>query len=229
MKESLADRFYRGLIRILPFDFRSEFGDEMEATFREQRAATGRAGRAACGKCGGPLSATLSAWRRGTSRCWRRTPYALRMMRKNRGFTLATVLILGLGIGVNVHLQRGELRCCCAVCLMLRGTSSDPAAERLRTAWPCPVGVDLTDYRQQNRTLRPGGYHAMRSRCWRLEPHQVRTGVVSASFFGYLGVKPILGRSFTPTRKARLAASVILNYEFWKGKAGDPHIIANTR
>ena len=41
-KESLGDRFYRGLLRILPFDFRSEFGDEMEETFREQHAATVR-------------------------------------------------------------------------------------------------------------------------------------------------------------------------------------------
>ena len=40
--ESLGDRFYRGLLRILPFDFRSEFGDDMEATFREQRAETVR-------------------------------------------------------------------------------------------------------------------------------------------------------------------------------------------
>jgi len=39
-KESFADRFYRGLLRILPFDFRSEFGGDMEETFREQRAAT---------------------------------------------------------------------------------------------------------------------------------------------------------------------------------------------
>ena len=40
--ESLADRFYRGLLRILPIDFRSEFGDEMEVAFREQRAETVR-------------------------------------------------------------------------------------------------------------------------------------------------------------------------------------------
>jgi hypothetical protein len=39
LKETFADRFYRGLLRILPFDFRSEFGDDMEETFREQRAA----------------------------------------------------------------------------------------------------------------------------------------------------------------------------------------------
>ena len=39
----LGDRsLYRGLLRILPFDFRSEFGDDMEETFREQRAATAR-------------------------------------------------------------------------------------------------------------------------------------------------------------------------------------------
>ena len=41
-KEPFADRFYRGLLRVLPFDFRSDFGDDMEEAFREQPAATGR-------------------------------------------------------------------------------------------------------------------------------------------------------------------------------------------
>ena len=36
-KEPLADRMYRALLRLFPFDFRSEFESEMEQTFREQR------------------------------------------------------------------------------------------------------------------------------------------------------------------------------------------------
>ena len=50
-REPFADRFYRGLLRILPFDFRSEFGDDMEETFREQRAARARRGSAALLSC----------------------------------------------------------------------------------------------------------------------------------------------------------------------------------
>jgi|ERR1035437_8550228 hypothetical protein len=41
---SLAVRFYRALLRLLPFDFRSEFGGDMEETFQAQRTATERDG-----------------------------------------------------------------------------------------------------------------------------------------------------------------------------------------
>ena len=39
------------------------------------------------------------------------------------------------------------------------------------------------------------------------EPHQVRTGVVSAGFFDFFGVQTVLGRTFRGRRrKARRAA-----------------------
>ena len=41
-KSSFADRFYRALLRLLPFDFRSDFGGDMEETFRDQRDDTAR-------------------------------------------------------------------------------------------------------------------------------------------------------------------------------------------
>ena len=39
-KASLSDRMYAALLWILPFDFRAEFGSDMEKVFSEQRAAT---------------------------------------------------------------------------------------------------------------------------------------------------------------------------------------------
>ena len=42
-----AERWFRRLLRLLPFDFRSDYGEEMALVFREQRRdAGGRAARA---------------------------------------------------------------------------------------------------------------------------------------------------------------------------------------
>ena len=88
---------------------------------------------------------------------------------------------------------------------------------------------DLNDYRKRNRTLSHlVEYHSMTfTLLGGAEPRQVRTGVVSHGFFGYLGVKPILGRTFAGEEEKPGAQPVlILSYEFWKGQErGDPNII----
>jgi hypothetical protein len=33
-KQPLSERFYRALLRLFPFDFRGDFGPEMEQAFR---------------------------------------------------------------------------------------------------------------------------------------------------------------------------------------------------
>ena len=38
-RRTISERLYRALLRLLPFDFRDEFGSEMEEVFREQQAA----------------------------------------------------------------------------------------------------------------------------------------------------------------------------------------------
>ncbi len=40
--DSRATRIYRALLRLLPFDFRSDFGPEMETVFHEQHQEAGR-------------------------------------------------------------------------------------------------------------------------------------------------------------------------------------------
>src|SRR4051812_41177996 len=106
-KLSLGDRFYAGLLRLLPFDFRSEFGGEMEEVFREQRAETaGRRGPAALAKMWATTVGDIfrMAPREHVSVLAQDARYALRMMRRNLGYTVAAVLILGLGIGVNTSM-----------------------------------------------------------------------------------------------------------------------------
>ena len=88
---------------------------------------------------------------------------------------------------------------------------------------------EIDDYRTRNRSLSAlVEYHAMTfTLLGGDEPHRVRTGVVSAGFFQFLGVQPLLGRAFVPDDEQPGAHPVlILSYEFWqKQERGDPNII----
>jgi putative ABC transport system permease protein len=233
-KEPFADRFYRGLLHVLPFDFRSEFGDDMEEAFREQRAVTGRRK----GSFGllrmwwATITDILSmAPREHASVLAQDTRFALRMMRKNHGYTIAAIAILGLGIGANTSIFS------VVNSVLLRPlpyANGDRLVilrqSRTRSDMPFRFSVaELTDYRQRSHTLDSiVEYHSMSFTLYGgSEPRSVRTGVVSAGFFGILGVQPLLGRTFQPEEEAPGAQPVlILSYEFWKRfEHGDPNII----
>ena len=233
-KEPFADRFYRGLLRVLPFDFRSEFGDDMEEAFREQRAATGRRK----GSVGlwrmwwATITDILSmAPREHASVLAQDTRFALRMMSKNRGYTLAAIVILGLGIGANTSIF-SVVNSVLLHPLPYANGNRLLILEQRRTRPNTPMNfsvAELTDYRQRNHTLDSiVEYHSMTFTLYGgSEPRSVRTGVVSAGFFDFLGVQPVLGRAFLPQEEATGAQPVlILSYEFWKKfEHGDPNII----
>jgi putative ABC transport system permease protein len=233
-KEPLADRFYRGLLRVLPFDFRSEFGDDMEEAFREQRAVTGRRkGSMGLFRMWWATIADIlrMAPREHASVLAQDTRFALRMMRKNRGYTLAAIVILGLGIGANTSIFS------VVNSVLLRPlpyANGDRLLilhqSRTRPEIPMRFSVpELVDYRQRNHTL--DGiveYHSMTFTLYGgNEPRSVRTGVVSAGFFDFFGIQPVLGRAFLSEEEAAGAQPVlILSYEFWKKvEHGDPNII----
>ena len=91
---------------------------------------------------------------------------------------------------------------------------------------------EINDYRLRNQTL--SGiveYHSMRFTLFRNgEAQKVRTGVVSASFFDFFGVHPILGRTFLSSDDQPGAPPVLLlSYEFWKqSENGDTGVVGKT-
>lgn len=233
-QKPMSDRIYRALLRLLPFDFRSEFGGEMELAFQEQRSEL----RAKSG-----LSALIRMWwqtisdlirmapREHISVLWQDLRFALRMMRKNAGFTFAAVLILGLGIGANTsifsvvnsvllkplpYINGDQL-------VVLRNKPAKLDIEDARYSVP-----EIKDFRERNTSLNGlVEYHSMTFTLYGSEAHQVRTGVVSPQFFDLFGVRALIGRTFVQ-EDDRVGGQpvLVLSYEFWKrAESGNPNII----
>jgi predicted permease len=233
--DSRATRFYRALLRLLPFDFRGDFGPEMETVFHEQRKEAARRGGAA---------GVLRLWWETIVGIFKTAPgehvamftqdagFALRMMRKNPGYTLAAVLTLGLGIGANSAIfsvvnavllkplpyENGER--------LVTLQQQAPRAGMLRQ----PFSVaEINDYRAQSHSL--DGlveYHNMNFiLLGRSEPERVETGVVSWNYFDVFGVKPLFGRSFRADDEQPGAPAVLmLSYEYWiRSFGGDPTVV----
>jgi predicted permease len=233
--DSRATRFYRALLRLLPFDFRSDYGPEMETVFQEQHKEAGRRNGAA---------GVVRLWWETIVGIFRTAPgehlamfrqdagFALRMMRKSPGFTIAAILTLGLGIGANSAIfsvvnavllkplpyEHGERL---VVLRQQMGTMNQPFS-----------AADTNDYRGQSRSL--DGlveYHNMNFiLLGRSEPERVETGVVSWNYFDVFGVKPLFGRAFRPEDEQPGAPAVLmLSYEYWiKSFGGDPTVVNKT-
>src|SRR5690349_7793568 len=102
--QSISDRAYRLLLRVLPFDLRGDYGDEMEEVFREQRAA----------KRG--VAALIALWWETITGIFSTAPRehlaillqdvrrTFRTMRRERTYTALAIVILALGIGANTAL-----------------------------------------------------------------------------------------------------------------------------
>jgi putative ABC transport system permease protein len=233
-----SQRLFRALVRVLPFDFRTNYEGEMEGVFREQqREAEERGGVLGALKLwketitGIFTTAPREHWQILTSDCH----YALRMMGKNPGFTAIAVLTLALGIGANTAIFS-------VVHSVLLRSLPYPQGQQLIfiRQQEKKLGVEdlsfsvkeIADYRAQNRTL--SGlveYHAMSFTLFgHGDPERVRTGVVSANYFDLFGVQPLLGRTFLPDDEKLGAPPVLLlSYEYWKNNFGsDPTIVGKT-
>ena len=158
--------------------------------------------------------------------------YALRTLFRSPAFTLAAVVVLGLGIGATTAIFT-------LVHSVLLEPLPYPESGRLiflagvaPRAGPASMGIfgsDFLDYRAHNRSFEKMAAYV--EGLWILsgvgEGESISGARVSPGYFETLGVTPLLGRGFLPAEQ-RLGHEweVIFSYRFWQRKfGGDPAVI----
>ncbi len=237
-KPRISDRLFRMVLAVLPADFRGNYGGEMQRVFREQRLEAEEKGG---------FAGILKLWwetlagmlKTGPREHWeilkQDVAYALRIMRKNLGFTTVAVLTLALGIGANTAIFSVVNAVLLSPLPYPKGNELVIVRQQTQSVGMDDIGFsvkEVQDYRAMNGSF--SGlveYHTMTfTLLGGAEPLRVQTGVVSANFFDLFGITPIMGRSFRDDDdKIGAPAVLLLSYEFWKNSfRGDPEIVGKT-
>jgi putative ABC transport system permease protein len=166
---------------------------------------------------------------------WQDLKFALRMLRKNPGFTAVAMLTLALGIGANTAI----FSVVNAVLLRpLPYSNSDQLlavsqTDRASGTTGVPVSfTKFTEIGERNKSLASVAafYPYTPSLVSEHEPELVNAGRVSADFFRVLGIAPSRGRSFLAEEEAPGGGDVaIISDSFWHSHfAADPGLLGKT-
>jgi putative ABC transport system permease protein len=160
--------------------------------------------------------------------------FALRSLRRSRGFAATVILTLALGIGANT-----------AMFTLLRGTLLRQLPNRdgdrlvyLRQEAPGAKQQDLgfsvpevTDYRASTKTLASFAEYSQALPTTLVgtdgRPERVRAAVITGNYFDVLGLEQVIGRTTNSDDDGASAASVaVLSFRYWSEHfGGDPHVI----
>jgi putative ABC transport system permease protein len=155
---------------------------------------------------------------------WQDVKFALRMLRKNPGFTCVAVLTLALGVGANTTIFS-------VVYAVLLKPLPYPEAGGL-VSLTASSFTKFTQIHDQTRTLEAtAAYYSFGSSLLTAqEPEAIQGAHVSLDFFRVLGVTPARGRAFLPEEEPTGGANVaILSDGFWRSHfAGDESILGKT-
>lgn len=157
--------------------------------------------------------------------------YALRMLAKNPGFTLAAVLVLALGLCANTAIFS------MLNAILIRPLPGIVEPERLvllgrtwnRQGFDSFSYPNYRDYRDRNSVF--GGVlaysHAAFSVSVGGETERVPGAFVSSNYFDVLGVRPALGRTFLPEEESEPGRSpvVVISHRLWRRWDADPGAI----
>ncbi len=169
---------------------------------------------------------TMTGGNAGTTDLGTDVRFALRVLSRSPGFTVAALLTLTLGIGATTAMFS-------VLDVALRRALPFPEADRLvlgRATFggnvnPWVAFPDYQDYRDQAASLEAlatiGGGASLRTVTGAGEPAQVPATSVTANLFETLGVAPMLGRTFTIEElPSDGAGEVVISHDFWQGWFG---------
>ena len=153
---------------------------------------------------------------------WRDLRFALRALRRRPGFTLAAVVIMGLGILVNVSVFSITM----ATLFPRTGGVEEPdrlvalfqyaTEEGYHSSLSLPTYLDYRDGLESVEGL--AAYAGTAVNLTTVEgSYRLQAQLVSQDFFQLLGVEPVLGRGFVaPERQTVDDRSVVLSHGLWQ-------------
>lgn len=218
----MSRRLFRALLRLLPFDFRADYGAELEHTFDEQRRdAVGRVGRA---RVWAENIAALAAIgpREHLAQLAQDVKYAVRGMHARPGFVAAAIVTLALGTGANTAI----FSIVHAVLLAPLPYSQPEDLLSVMNRWEGAPRAGLSDaefldYSEQAQlvdiaAMAPGTTIITGAG----EPERVAAAIVTPNLFAVLGRQPALGRSFTASDARAGSDAAIISDALWRERFG---------
>ena len=226
-------RVYRALLHLYPVSFRREYGAEMCALFgvRMRQAGPGLPRLALWAATMVEVATNAAAVHRDVLRHDLR--YTFRTLVRSPGFALTAILVTALGIGATTAAFS------VADFVLLRPLPfADPA--RIVKLWEYPPGggrfelspPNYNDYREQNRAFASmGAFHNTSvNLVGQGEPQRLTGSALTAEVLPILGVKPLLGRSFSDAdERAGTDGNVILSYGLWQLNFGGDAAVLGQR
>jgi predicted permease len=224
--------FYRALLRLYPTSFRTEYADELSRIFEASVRGRGRMG-AALAAIGDVVPNAMAAHWAILAQDLR---YTARALKGSRGFALATVLITALGVGANAATFS-------VADFVLVRPLPFPDPDRLvrlcegpRTGggWGCMNQMSPAVYRDVMTKARSfDALGALGGASVNLvgsgEPARLPAQIVTPNLLTVLGVTPLAGRVFDPSRADADEQTVVISYGLWQSQlGGDDRVLGKT-
>ncbi|MGH7554837.1 MAG: ABC transporter permease, partial [Longimicrobiales bacterium] len=234
-RPKLTDRTFSALLRLFPFDFRSDHGRDMELTLRAQHREARREGS---------VRALVRVWLDVARDVFTTAPRehaailkqdigdALRSLRRAPVFALSAVLTLAIGMSA----MAGMFALVNA--MMFRPLAVEHPEQLISISNQSGLGFyvsykDFQDYQAETSVLSDAiGYVpriASLSANGRAE--RITLQLVTDNYFSMLGVQPAAGRLIRPDegRAPGDAPVLVLSYDYWQSRfGGDPSIVGRS-